>query len=100
MPEITLAQVHRQPVVRGYSRLRYFTVEEWIDLHSRDISLGLLTYWPESFAGMDWDDLADDFTLSAFTVGFSANQIWQRLLQKKYIVSLAQVVWSLQAHDI
>lgn len=100
MPEIIPAQVHRQPVVRGYSRLRHFTVEEWIDLHSWDIPLALPTYWPESFAGMDWDVLADDFALSAFTVGFSANRIWQRLLQKKYIMSLAQVVWSLQAHDI
>lgn len=94
------AQIHAQLVVNGYHLLRLITVEQCLRLHGRDIPLALPTYPPENYQGIDWNGLADNFALSAFCAGFSANQIWQQLLEKGYVVSLAQVVCSLQAQGI
>lgn len=90
-------RIHSQLVANGYLRLRLVTVEQCLRMNGYDIPLNDIIYYPEMNHGILWNDLAHQFTLSAYRLGQSADQILQQLMQNGYNVILDQVVNSLEA---
>lgn len=90
------AQIHSQLVANGYLRLRLVTVEQCLRMNGYDIPLNDTIYYPEMNHGILWNDLADRFTLSAYQIGQSADQILQQLMRYGYNATLDQVISSLE----
>lgn len=91
-------QIHAQLVAQGYLRLRLVTVEQCLRMNGYDIPITYPIYYPEMNNGIIWNDLAHAYTLSAYLLGESADEILQDLMQSGYNVLLRQVVASLQIH--
>lgn len=91
------AQIHSQLYANGYLRLHLVTVEQCLRMNGYDIPLNGNIYYPEMNHGIMWNDLAHRFSFSAYSLGQSANQILQQLMQSGYNVILDQVVRSLEA---
>lgn len=90
------SEIHSQLVARGYRRLRLVTVEQCLRIHGHDLPITQPIYYPEMGNGIIWNEVAHDFTWSAYLAGYSPDQITQQLMQAGYNVVLSQVVESLQ----
>lgn len=91
-------QIHTQLVAQGYLRLRLVTVEQCLRMDGHDIPITYPIHYPENNHGIIWNDLAHAYTLSAYLLNESADEILQDLMQAGYNVLLRQVVASLHIH--
>lgn len=91
-------QIHAELVAQGYLRLRLVTVEQCLRANGHDIPLTYPIYYPEMNHGIPWNDLTHAYTLSAYLLGNSADEITQALMQSGYCVLLSLVVASLEMH--
>lgn len=91
------AWIHSQLVANRYLRLCLVTVEQCLRMNGYDIPLNDIIYYSEMNHGILWNDLAHQFTWSAYQLGQSADQILHQLMQNGYNVILEQVVNSLGA---
>lgn len=96
----TPPQIHAQLISHGYLRVRLVTIEQCLRMNGYDIPLNGPIYYPEMNNGIMWNEVAHQYTLSAYQLGYSADQISQQLLQSGYNVILRDIVASLQAHGI
>lgn len=94
------SDIQSQLVDQGYHRLRLVTVEQCLRIHGHDLPITQPIYYPEMGNGIIWNEVAHDFTWSAYLAGYSPDQITQQLMQAGYNVVLSQVVESLQVHGV
>lgn len=91
-------EIHTQLIALGYLRLRLVTVEQCLRMNGHNIPLSDPIYYPEMNHGILWNDFVHAYTLSAYLLDESADEILQELLQAGYNVRIEQVVASLQLH--
>lgn len=94
------SDIQSQLVDQGYHRLRLITVEQCLRIHGHDLPITQPIYYPEIGNGIIWNEVAHNFTWSAYLAGYSPDQITQQLMQAGYNVVLSQVVESLQVHGV